>query len=243
MTHWLPPWTEFRYDPGTERLWELYHENSRRRTFELARKAEAEDDESGFADRLPYPGHRIALQEWLAETPAGVRSASPSASDGIGRLATLLTGTYGERTGEESADRPVHSEGNRWPIELYVRTQDVGPLTDGLFYFDPVDRALVRLSFQIDAVGRLAPGLDLASPWVIVVVTAVFGRSTRYFGERGYRHCCMEAGEVLGHMRLLAEGLGVKAEPVLEFHDAGINESLGIDGVGHAALGLLVVSL
>ena len=67
----------------------------------------------------------------------------------------------------------------------------------------------------------------LAQPWVkaaaaVVVVTAVYDRTTRKYGERGIRYVHMEVGHAAQNLFLQAEALGLATVVVGAFEDDAV---------------------
>ena len=76
--------------------------------------------------------------------------------------------------------------------------------------------------------------LDTAN--VALIFTAVFERTLKKYGPRGYRYVLFEAGHAAQNASLLAGESGVASVCVGGFRDGRLNEYLGLDGRSEAAL-------
>jgi SagB-type dehydrogenase family enzyme len=72
----------------------------------------------------------------------------------------------------------------------------------------------------------------LAGAAAILVIGAVFGRTSVKYGERGYRLVLLDAGHAMQNALLAATGLGLAACPLGGFVDDEMNALVGLDGIG-----------
>lgn len=156
----------------------------------------------------------------------------------ISSLSTLLWGSYGvSRTdisllgGSLALLRPVPSAGGLFPLEIYVATQRVEGLPDGLHHYDVRNHALKQLTVE-PAFHVLRPHLFMfhavENANVIVFMAAVFNRTQKKYGARGYRYVLLEAGHVAQNLCLLAVEQGLGSLCMGGYSDSGINEILGL---------------
>jgi SagB-type dehydrogenase family enzyme len=118
-------------------------------------------------------------------------------------------------------------------VEAYVAAED------GLYSFDALGRALVRLA-EGDA--RPAVGTVLAvEPEVgaFVVLTGIHARTGWKYMERGYRHVWWDAGTMLANLLALAAAADLAPRLYTAFPDRDLNGLLGIDGRTEYALAVL----
>ena len=106
---------------------------------------------------------------------------------------------------------------------------DVENLAAGVYRYRP---GLHRLEVVSDGDIRL-PLADAAldQKWVsraamVVVIAAVFERTTARYGKRGERYVHMEAGHAAQNLLLQAAALGLGATPVGAFDDAEVSRLL-----------------
>jgi len=125
--------------------------------------------------------------------------------------------------------RTAPSAGALYPLELYVVAGNVDGLSPGVYHYHP-DRHRLQHTEAGDLRHMLARAA-LAQPWVkaaaaVVVVTAVYDRTTRKYGERGIRYVHMEVGHAAQNLFLQAEALGLATVVVGAFEDNAVATAL-----------------
>jgi SagB-type dehydrogenase family enzyme len=151
-------------------------------------------------------------------------------------LGQLLWAAQGESDARDGL-RTSPSAGALYPLLVYAAT------ADGLFRYVTKRHALehvasrdVRADLAAAALGQL----ELAQAPCVLVLTAVFARTTRKYGERGVRYAHIEAGHAAQNVLLTATALGLAAYPVGAFDDAQVGGLLQL-GHGEAPLYLVPV--
>jgi SagB-type dehydrogenase family enzyme len=156
----------------------------------------------------------------------------------LSSLSALLWGSYGiTRTdaallgGSLALMRPVPSAGGLFPLEIYLATQRVQDLPDGLHHYNVRNHALEPLSdgpifkslqphlFMFQAIERAN---------AIVFLAAVFKRTQKKYGPRGYRYILLEAGHVAQNLCLLAVEQGLGSLCMGGYADGELNRLLGL---------------
>ena len=203
------------------------------------------------AARVPLPGKDFALDASLGALLAGRRSVraftpAPLPLESLGRLLFTSYGIRGiTQFGEDGFhDRPAPSAGALYPLELYVATQDVAGLDDGVYHYDALGHQLERRRagcFQSELAGMTLGQEMIASTNVVVFICGVFERTQWKYGQRGYRYVWMEAGHVAQNLYLVADALGLGATAIGGFFDAEVNCLLGLPTDEEASLYLLCI--
>ena len=240
--------------------WELFHENSKVTRYsdflpdaEARRRMDAlwQALPMAHAPPIPLPDPDAMAQPAMTLTEAVRRRRTPdnmvAASVTPAQLAALLHHMAGADTTRGQADRPyrrVPSGGALYPIELFVHLRVVEGLATGLYYYDPLRHSLHALGAadrSADIAATLVqPGL-VADSAVQVFQTALFGRSTFKYGDRGYRFALMEAGHQAQNLSLTATALGLGCIHVGGFRDHAVDRLLGLDGINHSTVYLAFV--
>ena len=127
--------------------------------------------------------------------------------------------------------RTAPSAGGTYPLEVYVVVGERGVrgLAAGIYRYRPKDHAIVLIASG-DSRAELSAA-SLNQPWVakapiVIVISAVYERTTRVYGSRGIRYVDMEAGHVGQNVYLIATGMGLGAVVVGAFHDEQIQQVL-----------------
>ncbi len=130
------------------------------------------------------------------------------------------------------------SAGGLYPIEIFVSTQAVEGLADGLYHYEPRGHGLHRVNDAVptDFVEPLLQQDYIVNANALFLFTAVFMRSMCKYGARGYRFALLEAGHQAENICLMAVQLGLDSLCLGGFYDMSLNNMLGIDGKRHAAL-------
>jgi SagB-type dehydrogenase family enzyme len=156
--------------------------------------------------------------------PLATVSALTMAAYGIVQIAPLAgQGSFLRRT--------VPSAGGLFPLEIFLFTQRVDGLPDGLHHYDVRGHALACVSR-----GNLFPTLEPAFytfPFVrdanlVMAFAAVFPRTQKKYGPRGYRYILLEAGHAAQNVCLAASELGLGTLCMGGFIDTRVNRLLGL---------------
>ena len=232
-----------RTEPDVARLYHLHSSHERTRLIdppiELDRQPARFRTYPGSA-RTELPGEDFALQMPLGVALARRRSVRtyvrrPLPLEALGRLLHTSYGVRGPRRegGEDTYDRPAPSAGGRYPLELYVATQSVEGLRDGIYHYDARahELELVRAGLAQPALVDLIMGQEVARDAnVVVVITAVRERTMWKYGQRGYRHLFLDAGHVGQNLYLVATALGLGATAIGGFLDEDLGALLRLPG-------------
>lgn len=128
-------------------------------------------------------------------------------------------------------DRTAPSAGALYPLEIYVAVGDVKVLKSGLYHYDPEKHSL-KLQAEGDLRAKLA-GVSLHQNSIekapaVIIISAVYERTRRKYGERGNRYVHMEAGCAAENIYLQCESLGLATVFIGAFEDAKVKKVLGI---------------
>ncbi len=146
-------------------------------------------------------------------------------------LSAVLRYSVGLPGGDATRRRAYPSGGNRYPLETYVLVLKHGELLVGLYHYDVKNHGLSELTRDLGEIPEL-----FLQPWpkeasAIVFLTAVFDRTVRKYGERGYRLVLFEAGHAAQNMYLCAAGLGISCCALGGVYDERVEALIDIDGV------------
>ena len=167
----------------------------------------------------------------LHDAIAGRRSTRRYAATAL-ELKDLLQVLWAAQgiTGSDTHQRAVPSAGALHPLELYVFAGDVVGLDVGLYHYQPLEGQL-----RITRAGDLRRELSdaaLSQPSIInapavLLVAAVFERTTGKYGQRGLRYVFMEVGHLAQNVYLQAQALGLGTVSMGAFQDDQVRALLG----------------
>ncbi len=183
----------------------------------------------------PFPKKRIS------ELLRREKRASKDPALNIGALSALLFLTYG-LTGKARQGngyfyfRCVPSAGALYPAELYLASNSLAGLDDGLYHFSVADHGL-----QVLRRGHFQ-GTGVSGTTLTFFLSAVFFRSCWKYRDRGYRYCLLDTGHLLENLLLAARFMGADLSWSADFPDDQANRFLGLDGEREVCLATALTS-
>jgi SagB-type dehydrogenase family enzyme len=186
---------------------------------------------------LPEPAGESALLSLLRERHSCRRYQARNMP--LTQLATLLAGAYGTTRVSELAQgvnaysRSVPSAGGLFPLEVYAAIQQVEGLDNGIYHYNVRSHSLepVQVRAGLHQLGSfLLAQQFLENANVLILLSAVFERTLKKYGARGYRYILLEAGHAAQNLCLLAAEQGLGSLCAGGFIDSKLNRFLEFDG-------------
>jgi len=145
----------------------------------------------------------------------------------LAQVGYLLWAAQG--TNDPTGLRTAPSAGALYPLELILVAGDIAGLDSGVYRYRVQPHSLELIAAG-DYRTRLA-NAALGQAWIahsaaVLVVTAVYERSTRKYGHRGKRYVHIEVGHAAQNALLQAAALGLGATVVGAFDDAAMAQLL-----------------
>ena len=134
--------------------------------------------------------------------------------------------------GLEIDGRGVPSAGGLFPLELYPLMHSTLGVEEGLYHYNPIAHQLepIRTATRIGDLSRsLLAENFLEGANLVVFIAAVFDRTLRKYGPRGYRYILLEAGHVAQSICLLAQEAGLATLCVSGYLDGDLNAALELE--------------
>ena len=161
--------------------------------------------------------HRRSIREYTNE---------PLTLEEVSQLlwaAQGITAKWGGRT--------APSAGGLYPLEVYVAVGRVQGLNPGVYKYEPRGHKLNKIGVK-DVRGELVKAA-LGQTWVgegaiDIVITAVYERTMKKYGERGIRYVHMEAGHAAQNIYLQATALNLGMVVVGGFYDDQVKEVMSL---------------
>ncbi len=178
---------------------------------------------AGGIIKLPEPSyHGMTLEEALVKRRSVRNFSSKNLS--INQISQILWAAQGI-THREKGFRTAPSAGALYPLEIYIATPD------GVYHYIPEEHALEKvLSGDVRRelyTAALRQESVLQAP-VVLIITAVFERTTSKYGKRGIRYVYMEAGHVAQNVYLECTSLGLGTVAVGAFQDEEVKRILNL---------------
>lgn len=126
--------------------------------------------------------------------------------------------------------RTAPSAGALYPLEIYVVAGEVDNLESGIYHYDIKNHKLVKIidKDRRDKLNQAAWGNKryIEKAPVSIIITAIYERTTKKYGERGIRYVHIEAGAVCQNIYLQAESLNFSTVAVGAFSDPQVKKLL-----------------
>ncbi len=163
----------------------------------------------------------------------------------IDDLSLILGTAYGITAKSPSMNgqfyyRSVASAGALYPVEIYVATNTVIGLSDGLYHYSVAKHGLTpirtkRIWKEAAAVLFEKPS---AAPAIIFFLSVIFFRSSWKYKERAYRYHLLDSGHLLENLMIILRGQGLHPALTYDFEDKPVNRILGLDDHKEACLAM-----
>ncbi len=129
----------------------------------------------------------------------------------LSRVMSALRMTDGQDDAAHGSVRAYASAGGRYPIEAYVLPLNVESLNRCVHHYHVRSHSLEKLwSFSAEQFDECFPG----DRWCLesgaaIILTACHKRISGKYGERAYRYCLLEAGQIAQNIQMLCTGEGL----------------------------------
>lgn len=125
--------------------------------------------------------------------------------------------------------RMIPSAGGLYPLEVYLIAGKVNNLFSGVYKYRPNGHMLVRMAHGDKRADLSAAALDqecIRDGAVVIVIAAIYMRTTVKYYERGIRYVDMEVGHAGQNISLQAVSLGLASVVVGAFDDYKVKRLL-----------------
>lgn len=128
--------------------------------------------------------------------------------------------------------RPYPSAGAKYPLEIYPLVFFGKDISQGLYHYNMVAHSLEVLLSPV--LKNELEGIWMSQKWfrkaaVILIITAVYQRTTNKYGQSGLPFPFIEAGHLGQNLYLICETLGIGCSAIGQFKEKGLIKLLDID--------------
>ena len=170
---------------------------------------------------LPAPEYTDASIEECMEQRRSVRGYKDKELS-LQQLSNVLWAAQGI-TEDRYEFRTVPSAGATYPLEIFIAKKD------GLYRYVPQSHGLKQESDKDlrQAIAKAALGQGfIAGAGAVIVITAIFDRTTNRYGNRGVYYIYIEDGHCAQNIHLEAVALGLGSVPIGAFRDGELSKVL-----------------
>ena len=132
--------------------------------------------------------------------------------------------------------RTAPSAGALYPLEIYLVAANVTDLSPGIYRYSPQDHSLKKISEgdkRTEISNASLKQESISSSSAIVVITAIYERTSVKYGKRTERYVNMEVGHVGQNIYLQAVSLGLGTVMVGAFEDDALKKVLSLPDNEH----------
>lgn len=135
------------------------------------------------------------------------------------------------------------SAGARYPLEIYPFVLHVANIKTAIYHYHLKSHSLEKIldkTFYNETVKQFnQPWIEKSS--LLLVISAIFDRTERKYGDRGLRHIYTEYGHLAQNISLIATDLGLGACSIGGFVDDGLNKLLDFDKIDESVIGVVAI--
>jgi SagB-type dehydrogenase family enzyme len=145
----------------------------------------------------------------------------------LSEISQILWSAQGTTTGDGKRTAP--SAGATYPLEIYLNASNVASLSRGIYSYDSTRHTLHKLFQQEQKSAIASAALDqsfIMQAAAIIIITAIFERTTNSYGKRGIQYVQQEAGAVAQNIHLQAVSLNIGTVMVGAFRDDQVKRLL-----------------
>jgi SagB-type dehydrogenase family enzyme len=196
-------------------------------------------------DPVLLPQNVHSPEKKISSLIKGTAGSAPLRAVSIEDLSLILRLTYSltakaRHTGGDFYYRSVASAGALYPAEIYVATQGISNLDNGLYHFSIARHSLCLLRRgDIPVPVKNATQLsNITTPILTFFLSAIFFRSAWKYRERSYRYHLLDTGHLIENLFLALKALELHPALSLDFDDIEVNHLLGLDETKEVCLAL-----
>jgi len=173
--------------------------------------------------KLPAPEFTNKSIEECIQTRRSIRSFKDEALT-THEISNILWAAQGI-TKKNKGYRAAPSAGATYPLEIFIAKKD------GLFRYIPQSHSIKKekdKDLRKDIAKAALKQMFVADAGLVIVITAVFDRTTWRYGKRGIKYVYIEVGHCAQNIHLEAVALGLGSVPVGAFDDDELKKLLGL---------------
>jgi SagB-type dehydrogenase family enzyme len=184
------------------------------------------------------PGQKDIVFSFKKLLSSRTSKLSPNTSElTFEKLSDIIYFSFGQI--KETEKRFYPSAGGRYSQEIYIIVRsDILGLNSGVYHFNILENCLERM-WDFNIKDRIYYDNSLTdNAKVMIVVSSIFDRSVRKYGDLALKFIYIETGAILQNMQLLATGHNISS-CIKSHNDVALEEMLEIDNTTELITGLI----
>ena len=160
-------------------------------------------------------------------------SKKPVSLDQLSKILYFSAGTVRFlRQDLDSSRRPYPSAGAKYPLEIYPLLLVGSDIKKGLYHYNVIEHSLETLLRPINSADL--KDIWMSQKWfrkasIILIITAIFERTTEKYGQKGIVYSLIEAGHLGQNIYHVAQKISVGCSAIGEFREDAIVKLLDIN--------------
>lgn len=165
----------------------------------------------------------------------------------INEIATMLyfsSGIHFPVEQYDSSRRVYPSAGARYPIEVYLAVLNVEKIEKGLYHYNVKNHNLETLLLCptiSSALERISGQEWVGKSSIVIILSALYRRTTVKYGYRGFRYCLIEAGHIGQNIYLISTALKLHCCAIGGFIDKKLNDLCDFDPEQEVGIYMLAI--
>lgn len=163
--------------------------------------------------------------------------------DELSRILYFSASTQNPDGDATNLRRTYPSAGGRYPLELYLVSNKVTGLEDGLYHYSTYNNALEILSASrpIEQLESVLVDKWVARAPMVIFITMINERSEIKYNNRSLRYSLIEVGHLAQNLLLTAASYSVAACPIGGFYDTQVDKYLRIDKTDERCIYIIAI--
>lgn len=138
--------------------------------------------------------------------------------------------------------RPYPSAGARYPLEIYPVILKLKGVNPGVYHYNVKSNSLeMLLEGKPKNIFSYLDQKWTKKASVIILISAVFARTTIKYSSRGYRYVFLDAGHLMQNLYLISTSIGLNCCSIGGFLDDKFNEMLDINGKNESVIYIVAI--
>jgi len=147
----------------------------------------------------------------------------------LSEISQILWSAYGITN--RMGFRTIPSAGALCPLEIYLVAGNTNNLPAGIYKYQPETNTLITIQLGDKRIELCKASLEqecVKDAAIVIIISAVYERTTGRYGQRGIRYVFMEVGHAAQNIYLQSTALNLGTVSIGAFHDDKVKKILNL---------------